>query len=99
MLCKISRVKFSPLLNLKTTGWIYVVMLLLNNGIPPNTPRNLQVYHCFDLPTFSAPPPCVDTLENCDRYPRSVCSDPKYAPWANANCRYYCRQCTRECNQ
>ncbi|XP_048747184.2 uncharacterized protein LOC125659539 isoform X2 [Ostrea edulis] len=46
--------------------------------------------------TTPPPPPCVDTLENCDRYPRSVCSDPKYAPWANANCRYYCRQCTQE---
>ncbi|XP_061178335.1 uncharacterized protein LOC133186973 [Saccostrea echinata] len=46
--------------------------------------------------TTLPPPPCVNKLGNCERYGKDVCNNPLYAPWAKDNCRYFCRQCTRE---
>ncbi|XP_062603838.1 uncharacterized protein LOC134265624 [Saccostrea cucullata] len=46
--------------------------------------------------TTTPPPPCVNKLTNCERYGKDVCNNPVYAPWAKDNCRYFCRQCTRE---
>ncbi|XP_053401477.1 uncharacterized protein LOC123550590 isoform X2 [Mercenaria mercenaria] len=36
---------------------------------------------------------CKDTVPNCDQYSSTVCTDPQYDGWVNANCRKYCNKC------
>lgn len=48
----------------------------------------------YNIVFLTAPPPCVDKLDICVRYSQDVCTS--YKPWAQDNCRYYCRLCTQE---
>lgn len=48
-----------------------------------------------DSKTTTLPPPaCVNKLDNCPRYGQKACTN--FKPWAQDNCRYYCRFCTPE---
>ena len=40
------------------------------------------------------PQGCVDALSNCAAYGVQACQDP-YKPWANQNCKAYCRFCSK----
>nr|XP_022340913.1 putative tyrosinase-like protein tyr-3 isoform X3 [Crassostrea virginica] len=44
--------------------------------------------------TTLPPPPCVDKIKICGRYGQSACTS--YKPWAQDNCRNFCRYCTQE---
>ncbi|CAG2224513.1 unnamed protein product [Mytilus edulis] len=50
--------------------------------------------YCKGDPTPA--PACENKKTDCEKYPKSTCSDPRYKQWANDNCYYYCRLCTPE---
>lgn len=54
---------------------------------------NIHMFVCIIGPP-TTPVPCVDKLDDCQSFGKQVCTEPKYAPWVLANCRYFCRQCT-----
>ncbi|XP_063431248.1 uncharacterized protein LOC134713899 [Mytilus trossulus] len=50
--------------------------------------------YCQGEPTPA--PACENKKSDCEKYPKSTCSDQRYKTWANENCFYYCRLCTPE---
>ncbi|CAC5419041.1 unnamed protein product [Mytilus coruscus] len=50
--------------------------------------------YCQGAPTPA--PACEDKKTDCEKYPKSTCTDQRYKQWAYDNCYYYCRLCTPE---
>ena len=49
--------------------------------------------YCFVGATPTAHPPCIDVINTCSQYGKSVCT--AYRGWAATNCRKYCDLCRK----
>lgn len=60
--------------------------------------KSRETIICVNYTFYKGPttpePPCENQRADCESYQKTVCTDQRYAQWANDNCRYYCRLCS-----